>query len=185
VEAELTNAGRPGRHAARATSADAAASPGSRPALPLGQHTGRPAAGPIQPSQPGRHPPAAGPPGATVQRRPGPVALGHRDQLGGVQTAAFTLADQRGGGGLVAVTGGGGHRQPQPLAARQRRRLNGTIRRSAVAVVGGRLDRQMPSKAAQNLQAARLGSAQVRAPGMASWGRQDRARATIAWARAR
>jgi hypothetical protein len=99
------------------------------------------------------------------------VALGHGDQLAWIEAAAGGLMDHGGGGGLVSIVGGGGDRQLQPGAARR----PGRCRRSLpVAVAGWRLDRQM----------AACASAQVRAPGITSEGRQDRARATMACARA-
>ena len=110
--------------------------------------------------------------------------LGHRDQLGHVQALAGAFADDGGGGVLVAVAGGGGDRQPQPMTGRRNGAV-GVRLGAGRSVSGGRLDRQMPAEAAQGLLAAAWASAQVRAPGMTSAGRSDRARATMAWARAR
>jgi hypothetical protein len=99
------------------------------------------------------------------------------------------VADQGGGGVLVAVAGGRGHGQPQPVAGRYRPARLGRQKGwpEAVAVlVGWGLDRQMALKAAQGLLAG-LGRLDPgpSAPGKTSVGRQARARATMAWARAR
>jgi hypothetical protein len=185
--------------------------PASRLALLLRHRAGRPTAWPVPPGPAGTadRPPPPSVAGAGAQPGSGPVPLGHRDQLAGVQTAAGGLADQRGGGLGVAVAGGGGHRQPQPVARRGERpwlgRLTGQRPIGAVAgpgdmagrrwpavwvtvlavVVGWRLDRQMPRQARQGTLGGRLCVRQARAPGRASVGRQERASATIARALAR
>ena len=132
---------------------------------------------------PGRGPASSGPQGATGQAGLGPVGLGHRHQLGHVQAVGGGLADQGGGGVLVAVAGGRGHGQAQPMAGRRRPgrlRRRGRSRPRRRRRVG--LDGQVPWRPLRASWPAAWASTQVRAPGKTSAGRQDRARATRAWA---
>jgi hypothetical protein len=125
------------------------------------------------------------------------VPLGHRQQLASVHAVAGAFAHQRSGGLSVAVAGSGGHRQPQPGAHRgQLRQLGRLVALSGgvpgrgspavwVAVllgvvVGWRLDRQMPGQALQGAVGRRLGVPPRAGTGEGSWGRQERASATIA-----
>jgi hypothetical protein len=110
------------------------------------------------------------------------VGLGHRQQLGHVHAVGGGLANQGGSGLLIAIAGGRSHGQPQPMPGR-RRPSRRRERPGAVAVgVGGGSIASCPWRPRRASGPAWDASAQVRAPGKTSVGRQDRARATIACA---